>query len=125
LSEDKTPSVVTMESIKEMARLTVFSGRLNDFQQKNLKMFPMVFFNGVSSVKIDYDLSTSPAGELGKAYNKSSISYHLNLDENQSDTDKRFAFLTRSVRMLLWNDIQVSVYFNDIKVFESKDERRQ
>jgi hypothetical protein len=110
-----------METIQEMAKLTVLSGRINELQQKNLKTFPLVYFNGVSKVEVNYDLSTAQGSELGKASNKSSVSYYLTIDENapNSNIEKRFEALVSSVKSLFWNNIKITVYFNNLRVFES------
>lgn len=112
---------ITMETIQEMAKLTVLSGRINELQQKNLKSFPLVYFNGVSKVEVDYDLSTAQGSELGKASNKSSVSYYLTIDEKASNfnIEKRFEALASSVRSLFWSNIKITVYFNNLRVFEN------
>lgn len=101
-----------LQKLKEMAQLTIFSGRLNEIQEKNLKNFPFIFFNGVKSVKIEYDLLQAK---------NSSISYHLTVDEAESNSrlEARFESLEYSIALLLWSGIKICVYFNDKKVFES------
>jgi hypothetical protein len=122
LSEDQNP--ITLKTIQEMAKLTVFSGRLNELQERNLKTYPFVYFNGVSAAKLDYDLTRIPTEELGKETNSSRISYHLSINDMtpNDNLDRRFQALVSSVRTLLWADMKVFVYFNNVKVFETKDE---
>lgn len=120
------------DSIREMARLTMLSNRLNYIQEKNLKMFPMVYFNGVSTADILFDLSNGrefitetqpqdPERPEGKY-----VSYRLTIDESQDNGNLEFRFkvLEDSVRNLFWSDTAVMVFFNGKKVFESekKDE---
>lgn len=102
------------ELVKEMARLTALSGRICDVQIKNLQMFPLVFFNEVEEVKVNYDLSPSKTMDDVPTFSNSLVSYHLKLDERSNiDLDKRFLALEKSVRTLFWSDVLVEVYFND------------
>ena len=105
-----------------MAQLTVFANRISEVQEKNLKMFPFVFFHGVKEVSIDYDLGHAVAENLKEVHHKSFVSYSLTLDDTIVDTnlDKRFLALESSVRQLFWNDIVVRILFNGNKVYESK-----
>lgn len=110
------------KQLKEMAQLTVLSGRINELQEKNLSMYPFVFFNGVGNMKIDYDLSyTQPANDEPPIHN-SRVTYYLELDPlaNNYDLPTRFAQLEAAVRTLFWNDLTVEVYFNDKIEYKSK-----
>lgn len=115
------------KQLQEMAQLTIFSGRLNELQQKNMEMYPFVYFNGVKSVKINYDLLQIKPSEEGPVSNNSTVSYYLTIDESQPNAhmDNRFLALESSVRTLLWDSIKVSIYLNDIKAYEGTDERRE
>jgi len=110
-----------------MAQLTILSGRLNELQQKNIEMYPLVFFNGVKSVRVNYDLLQIKPTEEGPVKNNSTVDYYLSIDEKEPNAhlDNRFMALESSIRNLLWDDIKVSVYFNDIKVYEGANERRE
>lgn len=111
----------TKDKIREMAKLAIFSNRISEFHEKNLKMYPLVFFNGVKEAKLDYDLERKKTTQDEPEIVNSMVSYYLDLDESQNDLlDKRFEALETSVRGLLWNDITVEVYFNDRIVFKSK-----
>lgn len=113
----------TSQIIQEMARLTILSGRVSDVQLKNIKTFPLIFFDNVSEVKIDYDLSHKADVTEDDANNKLVINkpttnhyvaYYLELDEaSNEDLDKRFKALEESVRTLFWKDVSVEVYFNN------------
>src|SRR5271168_726111 len=115
-----TPS--TPELLSEMARLTALSGRISDVQEKNLKLFPMVFFNDVDVCKIDYDLSHKQdvlediEGNLAISAPAKNhfVAYHLTLNEtsNTFGLDKRYEALEKSVRTLFWTDVSVEVYLN-------------
>jgi lipopolysaccharide biosynthesis glycosyltransferase len=103
----------TAETLKEMARLTMLSSRISDVQIKNLQYFPLVFFNDVSEVKIEYDLLPDKSISDEPTKCSSLISYYLTIDEPKNDNlGKRFLALEESVRSLFWDDIKVEVYFN-------------
>jgi hypothetical protein len=105
-----------------MARLTTLSGRISDAQIKNLQLFPLVFFNGVKEVKIDYDLGHKSDvledGLSGKLVinaptKNHHVSYYLTLDEaGNTDLNKRYSALEASVRTLFWSDVSVEIFFN-------------
>ena len=42
--------------LKELAQLSMLANRISEIQEKNLKLFPFVFFEGLKEVTIDYDL---------------------------------------------------------------------
>lgn len=123
-----------METLKEMAKLTMLSNKLNDIQLKNLSMFPLIFFNKINQVTVDYDLSNNLAVDTEEDSNKLDIKYtfesatqHLTvkylLETNESveqdSLAKRFDALETSVRGILWKDINVKVYINNKLLIES------
>jgi hypothetical protein len=125
--------------IRDMARLSILENKLNDVQLKNLRMFPLVFFNGVTEAKINYDFSVDKpsvhyeienkanSDELGIKYNfdrptvKSMVEYNLTIDESQDNShlENRFLAIQNAVRHLFWKEVRVTVLFNDRKVYES------
>lgn len=113
----------TRQKLKEMAQLSILANRISEIQEKNLKMYPFVFFDGVSIARIDYDLGHGVNEETKEVNHKSLVAYYLTIDEKQVDhlLEKRFKTLEVSVRAMLWQDIIVKVYFNNKVVFESKD----
>lgn len=127
----------TEEQVREMAKLTLLTNKLNPIQEKNLKMYPLVFFNGVKSAKVDFDVSndqmvesTENRSELELTYqfNKAEtrhlrVSYHLEIDETADNAflDKRYEAIEKSVRNLLFKEIKVQVYINEKLAYESKD----
>jgi hypothetical protein len=110
------------EKLQQEAQLTIFSNRISEKQEKNLKLWPFCFFESVSTVNIEYDLGHGIDEDTKQINHKSTITYYLVLDEeaNKHALDKRFAALGTSVRALFWKDIIVKVYFNDKLVFENK-----
>lgn len=112
----------TTELLSEMARLTTLSGRISDVQIRNLKMFPLVFFEQVQEVRVAYDLGhksdvlEDTAGNLviNAPTRNNYVAYYLILDESKNeDLDKRYLALEKSVRTLFWTDLSVEVYFNE------------
>lgn len=110
----------TLELLKEMARLTALSGRVSDVQLKNLQFFPLVFFEGVTEVKIEYDLMPQKSIEDEPTKCNSLVTYRLALDESKnSNLDERFLALEKSVRTLFWSDTIIEIYFNKKIVYKS------
>lgn len=108
--------------LKEMASLTILSGKISDLHEKNLKLYPYIYFEKVSSVEIEYDLSHHHNIQedhennkivLNKPIVNQLISYYLILDESANDNlENRYLALAKSVKTLLWKDIKVEIYFN-------------
>lgn len=125
----------THETIRDMAKLSLVSNRINEIQLKNLQTYPFVFFNGVNTASIDYDFSNKSLVSTSEDEKNLEISYqvkpqsrnfkvlyYLDIDENadNSNLDKRFETLRNSISNLFWRGILVEVYFNDKKVYTSK-----
>lgn len=132
---------MTPEKIKDMAKLVHLSGRISSFHEKNLKMYPYVFFDGVRGAEIEYDFSHRPSDsgpkespktpdefykEIGKAAmnmrSDSYVAYRLKIADGvvQPNSDKRYEALEKAVRSLFWNDVIIKVYINDKIAYESK-----
>ena len=127
------------QEIRDMAKLTILDNKLNDIQLKNLKMFPLVFFDGVISASINYDLSTEKPSvdyeienktdpdklsikyEFDRPTMNSFVEYHLVIDESKGNGSLPFRFenLVNAVRFLFWKEVKVTVFFNGTKVHES------
>jgi hypothetical protein len=124
LSED------IQNTVRGMAALVLNSNRISEVHEKSMKSYPFIYFDAVSAVKIDYDLTHESNVDLDKENNikvKSPlkncfVSYYLTLDESKIDQNLkvRFAALENSTRVLFWKDLPVKIYFNDRLVFESK-----
>lgn len=124
------------EMLKKMAQLSITTNQINEIQQKNLKMYPFVFFNGVKSVSIEYDLTnqskvnydTDPKTmEIVYKFDKPmvdnfKVAYDLKIDETQDNShmEKRFDALEKSIATLFWNGIPLEVKFNGKEVYKSK-----
>lgn len=132
--------------IRDMAKLSILENKLNDIQLKNLKMFPLVFFNGVSKAEIDYDFSISQPSvdfeiehekvlddkkpnKLNAKYSfdrpthQSMVEYRLVIDETQDNDylENRFLALETAVHNLFWKEVRIVVLFNGKKVYETKN----
>lgn len=123
----------TKQTIKEMATLVASSNRISEFHEKNMKMFPLVFFEGVREVSVEYDLShQSNIDEKDKkkliikapTFNNF-VNYKLTIDPQVQSThlDRRYVAIESSIRSLFWKNVIVRVYFNDKLMFESKNVR--
>lgn len=118
-----------------MAQLSISTNQINEIQQKSLKLYPFVFFNGVKSANIAYDLSnqskvnydTDPKTmEITYKFDKPivdnfAVVYDLEIDETQDNQhlSKRFEALEKSIWTLFWNDIPVEVKFNGKSVYST------
>jgi hypothetical protein len=113
-----------------MAALVLNSNRISEVHEKSMKMYPLIYFEDVSAVKIDYDLSHNSDVELDIKNNITVktplrhcfVSYYLTIDEAKLDDTlkQRFGALETSTRALFWKDLPVKIYFNDRLVYESK-----
>lgn len=109
-----TTEASTKKLLSEMAQLTALSGRISELQAHNLKLFPLVFFDGIEEVKIEYDLAPIKTMDDEPTFSNSIVSYHLTVDESKNtDLEKRFIALESSIRCLFWSDVVTEVYFND------------
>lgn len=106
-----------------MAQLSVLANRISEIQEKNLKSYPFIFFNGVKSVKIDYNLSKVDDNGLMN-HEDHHVTFDLELEESAQDhLEKRFDAIEVSARAIFWSDLKVRVYFNGKPAYESKNER--
>lgn len=118
------------DRVKGMAALVINSARLSEFHEKNLKMFPFVFFDQIAEVRIDYDLAVRHDVDVDKKNNLTVkkplahmfVAYYLTLNEdaNKNNLARRFETLENSVRNLLWKELAVEIYFNDKIVYKSR-----
>lgn len=127
----------TQDQVREMAKLTLMTNKLNPLQEKNLKLYPLIFFNGIKSAKMDFDLSSQQLVDseenhktLDVTYqfrkaetNHLRVSYYLDLEDKVENNDiaKRYEALEKSVRNLLWKEIKVQVFIDGKLEYESKD----
>lgn len=107
------------QKLRDMAKLSVLSNRMSEIQEKNLKCYPFIFFDGVKSVKLTFDLSkVDDDGRIN--HGDHHVTYDLETSQEQNSMDIRLAHLEKAVRTLFWNDLKVRVFVNGEKVFESK-----
>ena len=126
----------TEEQVREMAKLTLLTNKLNPIQEKNLKLYPLIFFNGIKEAKMDFDLSNeqmiestenSKDLELTYQFNKAKthhlrVSYYLEIEENADNHSEnaRYSAITQAVQNLLFKEIKVQVFINGKMTYESK-----
>lgn len=106
-------------------------------------MYPLVFFNGVKTAKIDFDLSSEQLiqtlenvkkvgdhNELEVKYQFEKpdtrhlrVSYHLEIEDGADNHTMaaRFSAITQAVHNLLFKEIKVQVYINLKLAYESKN----
>ena len=126
--------------LREMAKFSISNNKISEVHVRNLKMYPLVFFNGVKSARIDYDITNHStvdyeidpkAIEITYKFNKPhtdnfKISYYLEIEESaeNDNLEKRFEALEKSIATLLWNGIPLEVFFNNKSVYVSKNVRK-
>lgn len=128
----------TEEQVREMAKLTLLTNKINPIQEKNLKMYPLIFFNGIKSAKVDFDLSNDQMLvdseenktdlEITYQFNKAEtrhlrVSYHLEIDEaaDNHSLSERYSAITQAVRNLFFKETKVQVFINTKLAYESKN----
>lgn len=108
--------------IKEMAKLVMLSNRITEFHEKNLKLYPMVFFNGVKTANISYDFSNNSTSDNPINTNRGFVKYDIDLEDTSDNRRlERFEALTKAVRNLFWNDLKVEILFNGQLAYASKN----
>lgn len=109
------------EEIKEMARLAMFTGRITEFHENNLKRYPFVFLNGVKSAQITYDLGYDIIKEdetEASIKRNNYVDYSLIVSESAQDhLAVRFKDFEDSVRALFWKEVNLVVRFNGKQVY--------
>lgn len=107
------------EVIREMARLTILSGKINPIQEKTLKMYPLIIFDGVKTAKIDYDLSHKVDDQKG-ALHQSLVVFDLEIEKDQKEILRKCDYLELAVRDLFWADVAIEVKINGKSVYKTK-----
>lgn len=120
----------TKQIVKDMAKLVLVSGKISETHEKNMKMYPLIYFDGVKEVKIDYDLSHKADAMVDRKNNltvstphrHNVVSYYLTMipGAKNEKLDKRFTALEASIRTLFWKDVIVEVFMDDKIVYKSK-----
>jgi hypothetical protein len=123
------------QELRELAKLTMMNNRISSVQIKNLKLYALVYFDGIDSANIEYDVSTKRETEveLDTAENDakytvkvpsksgSKITYNLDIRDGTENANLKYRceVLERSVRNLFWSDLTVEVVMNEKLVFRS------
>lgn len=120
----------TSQIVKDMAKLVLVSGKISETHEKNMKMYPFIYFDGVREVKIDYDLSHKADALVDRnndltiraPYRSNFVAYYLTMRPGATNDklEKRFAALEASIRTLFWSDVIVECYMDDKIVYKSK-----
>jgi hypothetical protein len=107
------------ETVREMAALTILSGKINPVQVNTIQMYPMIMFDGVKKATIHYDLSRPEPSEE-KVKHNSLIVFDLETEQEQTKLEKRCAYLEIAVRELFWKEVLIEVLFNGKSVYKSE-----
>jgi hypothetical protein len=101
------------EIVTDLKKLIILSGQLSEIHIKNIKMFPFIFFDGVQSAEVTFDLDI--AKERDGAM---SVCYRLKFKKGFSKIDnlqQRCQALENAVKNLLWKEVDVAIYKNKSK----------
>lgn len=107
----------TQNIVQEHKQMTMFSGKLSDFQLENLNKWPFIVFNDLDSAKIEYDFEkkvkiTDEDEEKFDAIHAGKIKFNLFFDKKPSknkDLDKRIDTIKAWTKFLFWSDTKVTV----------------
>jgi hypothetical protein len=114
------------EKVQDMAKLTVLSRRISAVQEKNMKLYPFIFFKDLKEARVEYDLDRVKTVGDEPEHNNSTVTYFLTLDEATNDRmDFRFKSLETAIKVLFWSDVVVEIYINDRIMFKSKKNVRK
>lgn len=105
----------TKAVLNELAQLTMLTGRISETHQKNMEMFPKVFFHGVKEFEIDYDIATNRE-------DSSTVIYKLQIDPVAPNDlpSMRYKSLENAIRTLFWKEVRVEIQINNEEVFKSE-----
>lgn len=105
----------SVDTVREMAKLSILSERISEVQEKNIKMYPFIAFDGVKSAEISYDLSGNTKAFI--------VEYKLQISDSEKmdNIQKRYSALETWIRSLLWKEVNIRIYFNDISTYTSKE----
>jgi hypothetical protein len=93
----------------------LFTGQLSEVHVENMKRLPFIFFNGIKSINLAYDIGL-------KREDKSIMTYKLDLDkESNNELPKRYAALESALRSLFWKELILEIYIGDELEFKSED----
>ena len=116
--------------VKDMAKLVLVAGKISDVHEKNMKMYPLIYFDGVKEARIHYDLSHQADALVDKENNltinaparSNIVNYDLTMypGAKNENMDKRFAALEASIRTLFWKDVIVEVIIDGKPAYKSK-----
>lgn len=108
------------KTLVDLKNMSILTGELAELHIKNLKAFPYIFFDHITSCELSWDIN------LQREANKKTswVKYNLTIKESNDLMQNRVERMTWSVKNLLWNDTEVYVYVNGTK-YESKTEEKQ
>jgi len=91
-------------------KMLIMTGKISDFQLKNLKTWPFILFDKVDKVELEYDFSemVSDGSEaLTESIGAGKIAYNIKLDSVPSK--ENIETLKNWTKFLFWNDTLVEI----------------
>jgi hypothetical protein len=95
--------------LKDLNKGVILTGRLSEVHVKNLQNYPFIFFEGVESVEISYNIITDPNQSLPGVGSVVRFKIKMDKEKNQSIMEKRLDALKNSVKHILWPSVSVIV----------------
>lgn len=95
------------EELKQIMKGSILYGMLSDLHEKNLKMYPFIFLDGVSEAEISYNIPV-----MGETTSRSSIAYTIKFKEgfSQNNLKEQVLNLKKAVQVLMQHDVIVKVF---------------
>lgn len=97
----------TEETLKDLKKMVILTGRLSEVHEKTLKNAPFIFFDHLKKVEISHDINT----ESGMA-GTSRVIFTLSFEEGYEPDllEYRVKALKNTVHTILWPEVAVGVY---------------
>lgn len=87
--------------------MLMVSKNLSDFQLENLRQWPLVFFNGVEQVRVDYSFI-----DVEDNFFAGNITFDLKIPNPEQDLTVPIAYLDAATKLMFWSDTHVIIKVN-------------
>lgn len=94
--------------IDDHRNMLMFSKNLSQFQINNLKVWPHIFFNGVTKAEVSWNFIKDDMFYSGE------VDYSIETN-NIEDLDKSIDYLISATKMMFWEQTEVNIKINGEK----------
>lgn len=99
------------QMLEEHKKMLIMTGKISDFQIKNLKSWPFILFEGVETVNIKYNFTQSEEiKEEVESICAGKVEFNIKLIE--APDKERIKTLKHWTKFLFWKDTEVVVKFD-------------